>query len=276
MAVDEQFLYVGCKGTIKKYNLKKMNLISQITVNKTKKNAIYGMLNFTIFDEYVFVCDFYDLHIILKKDLQLLYTVRLGENVSSDIFGMIDFSSPNAYISIRNGRIDVLNVHTKKVARYEISDSTSWSNYVHENRIYYSTTKGELIEIKKDTMRVKRKVQLTKKMNIYSVVPYKNMLYTTSQKDIKAVDVNTFEIIRIEPEVLQTTEAKIIGIYGKTLVVVELKNIALFDVETLQLRERFQFPTGFRYMRYAVLSGNKIYGSDEHGIYCFSLKNDVP
>ena len=268
MAVDEQFLYVGSKGAISKYSLDDMSLAAHISVNNTKKKTIYNILNFQIFGEYIFVTDFCDLHLIKKNDLQLLYTVRLGEDVSSDIISVIDFNSPNAYVSIRNGRIILLDIQTKKAARFEISGSTNWSSSVIGNRLYCSTAKGELLEIEKDPLQVIRKVQLTKKMNIYSVVPCNDMLYTTSERGFKVVDINTFEIVRIVNDVFRSTEANIAGTWGGAFVIVERKRAALFDIQTLELRERFDFPTGYRHMRYALLRGDKLYGSDEHGIYC--------
>jgi len=281
IAADGEFLYLGSKGTLSKYRLSDMSLAAHTAIrDNTKKKTIYNMLWFSIFGEYIFVWDFCDLHVALKEDLQLLYTIRLGENSSSDICGALDFDKTNAYINIRNGRIDVFNTNTKQATRFEISNSTIWAHCIIGNRIYCGTAKGELLEIERLTMRVIRKIQLTKNMAIYSVVFYNNMLYTTSERSIKVIDANTFEVMPIDSqneelrmngiyaEELQTTEANIIGICGKNIVVAEHRNIALFNTETLLLRERFNFPTGYRFLRYAVLDGEKLYGSDEHGIYC--------
>ena len=274
MAVDNQFLYTGCNGAINKYNLDDMSLSAHITVKKVKKKTIYNGLWFSLFDEYIFVSDFCDLHVIQKKDLQLLYTIKLGENISSDIVGILDFKSPKVYVNIRNGRIDVFDIFTKKSTRFEVSYASGWGgNCVIGGHMYYSTVKGDLLEIDTDSMQVTRKMQLTKNMNIYSVVPYNGMLYTTSKWDIKVVDISSFEIIQTVPNVFHSTEARILGVHGSAFVAVELKKIAIVDTQTLQLRERFDFPTGYRYLRYAVLHGDKLYGSDEHGIYCCALNN---
>ena len=271
MVTDGQFLYLGSKGIISKYRLEDMVLTASIVIKNKIKKTIYSGLWFEIYEDYIFVSDFCDMHVVKKDDLQLLYTVRLGENLSSDITGWLDFDFPNIYIKIRNGKIDVLDINTKKATRLEISCTTCWSHCINGNHIYYSTGTGELLELERYSMQKIRRVQLTKKMNIYSVVFHNNMLYTTSEKGFKVVDVNTFEIVRHEPNVFSSTEAGILGICGKSFVVVELKKIALFDTQTLQLQDRFDFPTGYRYMRYAVLEGDKLYGSDEHGIYCCTL-----
>ena len=286
MIVEGHFLYLGSKGAISKYHLSDMSLVAHTPIKPHNKKHVYSMLFFSIFDEYIFVSDFCNLHVVQKEDLQLLYTVRLGENASSDVLGAIHFDSPNAYINIRNGRIDLFNIYTKKATQFEISDSSSWANCVVGNRIYFGTTKGELLEIEKDTLQVIRKVQLTKNMNIYSIAFHNDLLYTTSEKSFKVVDVNTFELtvlsgvlhsieerkLGIHSEAFHSTEANIIGICNEVFVVAELKKIALFDTQTLELRERFDFPTGYRFLRYAILSGDKLYGSDEHGIYCRLLR----
>ena len=273
MAADGEFLYLGSEGAINKYCLDDMSLTAHILLNSKKKKAVYTWLFFQIYDEYIFAYDFCTLHIVLKKDLQLLYSVRLGENVSSDILGVLDFNYPNVYVGIRGGKVDVLNIETKNVTRLEVSDSSSWSRCVNENRMYYSTTNGALLELERYTMREIRKVQLTKNMNIYSVVFHNDMLYTTAEKTFNIVDVNTFEAFRVVPDVMYHTESKIIGIYGETFVVAEYQKISLFDTQTLELRERFDFPTGYRHMREAYLAGDKLYGSDGHGIYCRILNH---
>ena len=281
IAADGKFLYLGSKGTISKYRLSDMSLTAHIAIkDNTKKKTVYSMLWFSIFDEYIFAWDFCDLYVVLKEDLQLLYTVRLGKNSSSDVCGVLDFDKANACVNIRNGIIDVFDINTRQTTRFEISNSTIWAHCIVGDRIYCGTAKGELLEIERLTMRVIRKIQLTKNMAIYSVAFYNDMLYTTSEKSIKVVDANTFEIVPIDLQnddlrtigvyagELQTTEANIIGICGENFVVTEHRRIALFDTETLLLQERFKFPTGYRFLRYAVLDGEKLYGSDEHGIYC--------
>ena len=281
--VDGEFLYLGSSGAIGKYRLSDMSLIVHATIINKIKKTVYTMLRFSIFDEYIFVWDFCDLYIVLKEDLQLLYTVRLGKNSSSDICGVLDFDKTNVYVNIRNGRIDIFDINTRQAKRFEISNSTIWAHCIVENRIYCGTSKGELLEIERFTMRVIRKIQLTKNIAIYSVVFFNDILYTTSEKSIKVVDVKTFKIIPIELKndelrafgvnagELQTTEANIIGKCGDNFVIAERRKIALFDVETLLLRERFDFPTGYRHLRYAVLDGKNVYGSNEHGIYRCTL-----
>ena len=91
--------------------------------------------------------------------------------------------------------------------------------------------------------------------------------YTTSERGFKVVDINTFEIVQDEPDIFSSTEANIAGIYGNAFVVVEHRKIALFDTQTLRLLRRFDFPTGYRFFWQAFLNGDKLYDSDEHGIY---------
>ena len=269
--VDGDFLYLGSNGIISKYRLEDMALIGSIVIKDKFKKAIYNYLWFKVYEDYVFIIDFCDLHVVKKDDLQLQYTIRLGENVSSDITGFLDFDFPTVYIKIRNGKIDVFDINTKKSMQLEISYTTSWSHCINKNRIYYSTGTGALLELERYSLQELRRVQLTKKMNIYSVVYHNDMLYTTAEQGFRVVDVSTLEIVRHEPKVFSSTEAQILGICGNSFVVVERMKVALFDTQTLQLQDRFDFPTGYRFMRYAVLKGDKLYGSDEHGIYCCTL-----
>ena len=271
MTVDGDFLYLGAKGTIYKYRLKDMGLINQKKIARYNPKNMYSMVFFSVYDNYVFVCDFCDLHILQKADLKLTNTVRLGENNSSDIFGIIHYAYPNVYVGIRNGRIDVLDLQTNKVIQHKICDSSNWSNCVIRNRLYYSTTNGELFDININTMEIERRVQLTKNMNTYSVVYHKGLLYTTSEKSFKVVDIDSFEIVKTGTELFHSTEANIISILNNHLIVAELKRIAVYNADILHLRERFDFPTGYRFMRYAVLHDDILYGSDEHGIYSRKL-----
>lgn len=269
--IDEEFIYLGSKGAISKYQLADMSLKEHIIVNDMIKNTTYSGFWFQIHDDYIFARDFCDLHIIQKKNLQLLYSVRLGENASSDVCGITDFKFPIAYVKLRNSKFEIFDVNTKETAQIEVSNASSWSSCIHEDRIYYSTTNGELLELERYTLREIRKMQLTKKMNTYSVVFHNNMLYTTSEKGFKVVDIDTFELTQYRRNVFSSTEASILGIYKDAFVVVERKKIAIFDIKTLTLQNRFDFPTGYRYMRYAILKGDMVYGSDECGIYCFNL-----
>ena len=265
IAADEQFLYTGCKGVLGKYCLDNMSRAACIKIKDVKKKkTVYNALWFSVFDDYIFIHDFYDLHIVQKSDLQLLYTVRLGENMSSDICGMLAYSAPNAYVKIRKGRVDVLDIYTKKATRYEVSDGSIWSQCVVGNRIFCGTAKGELLEIDRDTMQVIRKTQFYKKMAIYSVTFHNNKLYTASERIITVVDANTFEIVPVDLQTdearalglhvgkFQTTEANIIGICNNAFVAAERETVALFDTKTLQLRDRFTFPTGYLHQRLVV------------------------
>ncbi|MDR2572076.1 MAG: hypothetical protein LBD23_17500, partial [Oscillospiraceae bacterium] len=50
---DEQHLYAGCDGTIYKYQLNEMSLISSIALFNAKKTNKYSTVYFSIFDEFI-------------------------------------------------------------------------------------------------------------------------------------------------------------------------------------------------------------------------------
>ena len=263
MAVHEQFLYIRCKNTMYKYNLVDMSLAAHNEIFK-KDGKSRG---FTIYDDFVFLHDFLDLYILGKDDLELKEVFRLGENLSSDIGGVMAFDAPMAYVSIRNGRVDALDLNTKKATRFEISDSSNWCSCVAGKYIYAGTTKGELIEVDKENMRTTRKIQLSNKKNIYGVVFYNGMLYTVSlDKTIKVINADLFEVVHIIPRALKGSMTRILGIYNDVLVIAEWSEIALWDIKTLQPLKRFRFPTNDFNMG-AILGGNTLFGSDHHGIY---------
>jgi hypothetical protein len=259
MVADEQFLYIRCKRTMYKYNLIDMSLVAQNVIFKKDGKA----RNFSICEKYVFLVDFCDLYILDKKDLQVLEVIRLGKDLSSDL-GVVRFDDQNAYISIRNGKMVVMNIETTAVNIFDISDSSSWDHIVFENHIYAGTVKGELVEIDTSSMQLSRKTELCKK-NIYSVVHHNGIIYTLSQDTtIKAVNMETFETVCVAKKAVKGM-TKIVGKHNDWLVVAD-GGISLWDKQTLELHDRFVFPTG-HFNKGVILHNNILIGSDFHSIY---------
>ena len=189
LATDCQYLYVRCMRTMYKYILADMRLIAENVIFKKdgKARAISNHKN------YIFLTDFCDLYILNKNDLQVSEVTRLGADLSSDL-GAVRYDDFKAYISIRNGKMAVMDVGTRNVSYTDISDSSSWDFCIIGNHIYTGTVKGELIETDTRNMQLARKLELCKK-NIYSVVHHDGMIYTVSQDmTIKAVDIMTLEV----------------------------------------------------------------------------------
>ena len=264
MAVDGQFLYIRCKRAMGKYNLTDMSLAAHNVIFKKDGKA----RGFAIYGDRVFLTNFCDLYILNKSDLQIQDVLRMGADLSSDIWGS-EFNAGKAYIALRNGKMALLDIDTKRISIHEISDSSFWDYCVVDNRIYAGTVKGELIEADTDDMRVIRKVELCKK-NIYSVVFGDGMIYTVSQDtSLKAVDAASLETVCVVKKAVRGM-AKIIGIYKDVLVVADSGQIALWDTQTLQPLGRFAFPCAFN--KGVMLHGNTLYGSDYQSVYSVDLE----
>ena len=259
MAIDEQFLYIRCKRIMSKYNLADMSLATQNVIFKKDGRA----RSFSICEKYIFLIDFCDLYILNKHNLQIEEVIRLGEDLSSDL-GVVRFNEQKAYINIRNGKMAIMDIETRAVNKFDISNSSSWEHSLVGNRIYTGTVNGELIETETSNMQLIRKIELCKK-NIYSVVHHNGIIYTVSQDmTIKAVNIETFEIVCIAKKAVKGM-AKILGIYNGLLVIAD-GSISLWDNQTLRLHSRFDFPTG-HFNKGVILYDNMLIGSDFQSIY---------
>ena len=259
IAIDGQFLYIRCKRTILKYRLSDISQIAENTIfNKNGKARAFSLC-----EEFIFLTDFCDLYVLNKDNLRIVEKMRLGEDLSSDL-GVVRFDENKAYINIRNGKMAVVDVQTRVVSIFDISDSSSWEHTVVGNRLFTGTVNGELIETDTTNMQLIRKIELCKK-NIYSIIHHNGILYTVSQDmTIKAVCAETLDIICVAKKAVKGM-TKILGIHNGLLVIAD-GGISLWDKETLKLFDRYNFPTG-HFNKGAVLHRNVIFGSDFQSIY---------
>ena len=259
MAADGQFLYMRCKRAMLKYSLTDMSPVAQNVIFKKDGKA----RNFSICEKYVFLTDFCDLYILDKNNLQVSEVMRLGEDLSSDL-GVVRFDDRKAYINIRNGKMAVMDIESRAVSKFDISDSSSWEHCVVGSRIYTGTVNGELVETDTNSMQLVRKIGLCKK-NIYSMVHQDGVLYTVSQDmTIKVVNIETLETVCTAKKAVKGM-TRILGIYKNWLVIAD-GGISLWDKQTLELHNRFSFPTG-HFNKGAILYDNVLIGSDFQSIY---------
>ena len=211
-----------------------MSLVAQNLIFKKDGKA----RNFFFCQKYIFLVDFCDLYILDKEDLNVLEIIKIGENASSDL-GVVRFDNQNAYINIRNGKMGIMNLETRLICKYVISDSSSWDHCVFKNSIYTGTVSGELVETDIFNMQLIRKIELCKK-NIYSVFHNDGIIYTVSQDmTIKMVSMETFEIIRVAKKAVKGM-TKILGIYNEWLVIAD-GGISLWNKKTLELYYKIDF-----------------------------------
>jgi hypothetical protein len=265
MAADGQFLYIRRRRDMCKYDPADMSLSAHNIIFKKDGKA----RSLSICDTYIFLTDFCDLYILRKDNLQVEEIRRLGVDLSSDL-GCVRFDRHKAYISIRNGKMAVMDIYTRTAEKFTICDSSFWDHCVVGNRVYVGTVKGEFMEIDTGDMRVIRKTGLCKK-NIYSVTHSDGIIYTVSQDTtIKAVDASSFEIVRTAKNAVRGM-ARILGKYKDELLVLDSGQISFWDAHSLQQRERFCFSAG-SYGKGAVLHGNRLYGSDYQSVYSAELE----
>ena len=260
MGADEDRVYVRCKRDMRSYYKKDMTEVAQDAIFKKDRKA----RGFSLFEEFIYLTDFCDLYILNKNDFKVLSVYKIGNDLSSDL-GAVRFDSSNAYIGVRNGKMAVFNIQTHATQMFELTDSTFWDFCVFKNRIYAGTVQGELLEIDTGKMQVLRKVSLGKK-NIYSVVQYKDFLYTVSQDmTIKMIHIDTLEVVSQAKKAVKGM-AKILGVHQENLIVADSNKVSVWDANTLQHQDTIEFPTG-QYNKGIVLSGDVLFGSDSQNIY---------
>jgi len=263
MVADGQFLYIRCKRAMLKYSLSDMSLVAQNVIFSKDGKARY----FSVCQKYIFLTDFCDLYILDKNNLQIIEVIRIGGDLSSDL-GMTRFDEQKAYISIRNGKMAVVDIETQSINKFSISGSSSWDHTVVGQRIYTATINGELIETDTSDMQFVRKIELCKK-NIYSVVHNEGMLYTVSQDmTIKAVNIETFEITCVAKKAVKGM-TRILGVCNDKLVIAD-GGISLWDKHSLVFHNRFHFPTG-QFNKGVFLDGNLLIGSDFQNVFSCTL-----
>jgi hypothetical protein len=242
-----------------KYSLPDMSLIAENVVFKKDGKA----RGFSICDKFIFLTDFCDLYILNQDDLQVAEVMRIGKDLSSDL-GAVRFDEQKAYVNIRNGRMAVVDIESKDFEVSYISDSSSWDFCVVKNRINTGTVDGRLIETDTGNMRTIRKTELCKK-NIYSVVHHDGIIYTVSQDmTIKAVNIESFELVSTAKKAVKGM-TKILGIYNDFLVIAD-GGISIWNKQTLELHDKFDFPTG-QFNKGVIIHGNMLIGSDFHSVY---------
>jgi len=263
MAVDDNYLYMRNNRIMYKFDLSRMCITTQNEIFKKDGKA----RGFSIFNEFIFLWDFLDLYILNKNDLTIIDSLRLGENLSSDVCGVMWFDPPDAYVKIRNGWVYVLNINTKSINKIQVSDISFWSDCVTEKYLYVGTVNGELLELDKTSFKITRKIQLHKK-NIYSIVHEGGLLYTASQDGtIKVVNTAILETVNVAKKAV-TGMVEFAGIHSDNIIVAGNRNpLAFWDKKTLQLRESVNLV----YNRDSTLSGNNLYFCDNHSIYKVDL-----
>jgi len=246
MVTDGEYLYVKSQRDMYKYDTSNMSLVAH---NVLKSGAEWG---FAVHGNHISFFNHLDFF-MMDKDLQFVCAERLGENISSDVLGLMWFDAPNAYVNIRNGWIYELDINTKKVEKYHVLDSSSWSFSGTENFLYAGTVSGWLVEIDKKALKVTRKIQLCKH-NVFKVVHEDGFIYTLSRDySVRVIDVASFEVVH--------TIKKVRNFVLTEGFIVAKKPPMAWDKRTFQLVGQVGVPLGLK------LNDGRVLVSDNQGVY---------
>ena len=228
--------------------------------------------SFFIYKNKIYLRDFCDLYELNCDTLEILRTWKLGENLSSNICAE-NCGDDKVYACIRGGKIAVIDLENGSFKQYPISDFSMWNIISYGSEIYVGCVNGELIELNKNNMSIKRRKQIHKK-NIYSLLIQKDIIYTVSQdSSLIATDVKHLETIFIVKKAISNM-SKILGIYDTKLVTSNpnRKEITIWDTKDLTLKQAVSFPTGGLNSNGIVMKDNIIYGSSQDGIYAIDIQ----
>ena len=176
MAADGQFLYVRCRRDMYKYDLRDMSCAAHNPVFKKDGRARC----FSMGEKHVFLIDFCDLYILDKDDLRTVAVMRLGKDLSSDLVA-VRCDAKRAYISVRNGKLAVVDMSLGEAESTVIAETSAWDLCVAGSRIYSGTVAGELIETDALSLRPLRRIELCKK-NIYTALPIRTECSTPCRR----------------------------------------------------------------------------------------------
>jgi hypothetical protein len=155
--------------------------------------------------------------------LEILRTWKLGENLSSDICAEND-GDDKVYACIRRGKITVIDLENGIFKQYPIFDFSMWNIISYGSEIYVGCVNGELIELNKNNMSIKKRKQIHIK-NIYSFLIQKDIIYTASQdSSLIATDLKHLETILMVKKAIFNM-LKILGIYETKLIKVRANYI---------------------------------------------------
>lgn len=188
----------------------------------------------TVDNEQIFVYDFCTLYILSQKDYELIGKWQLGNDLSSDICGMV-VDSDTIYCSIRNGKIITLDRQSYLVKEFIVHESSMWSIKIYGPYLVCGTVDGNLLLLDRFTLSIEKKLVLGKK-NIGSLYIDGEVLYVASHDGrLFKISMENFEI----KTSIKNVHKKMFvcaGIYENMLVTVSYpcSEIAFWNKDTLE------------------------------------------
>jgi len=197
--------------------------------------------SFIMDGDSIYCRDFVHLYVLERASLNLLATVQLGTDLSSDICGMT-LDEGYVYLGIRNGAVARIEKgNWDNVQYYPLSASSIWTMECEGNRIYAGNVDGQLLVIDTGTMEVEKCVQ-AHRQNLKSLCLLDPIIVTASQdKSLALWDKDTLEPINVRKNAHKKAFA-IVGAWNGHVLTVSFAcgEIKVWDRPTL--REKTVIP----------------------------------
>ena len=237
-SVRDNYIYCICRRTVYKAEKESGKIVLEKEIFEKD-----GLARILIADEkQVFISDFCTLYVLNEEDFEVVEKRKIGEDLSSDICGMA-VDETRVYCSVRNGKIVTVEKGSFAQNEYEVSDASMWSLKVYGDYLLCGTVSGQLAVIKRDTMSVVKRLNLSRQ-NVRSLYVDGTVLYAACQdKKLFKVGLADFEVIASVKNVHRKM-FDCAGVYGGMLVTVSYPcgEVAFWDLETLEKRREFTAP----------------------------------
>lgn len=251
--VKERFIYSICKKALYKIDKETETIVYQKEIFEKD-----GLARILIADgNRIFISDFCTLYILNEENFEIVITMKLGEDLSSDICGMaVDDSK--IYCSIRNGKVITVDKSSFVKNEYNISDASMWRLKIYDDYLICGTVDGKLLLLDRDTMSVEKQLILGKQ-NVRSLYVNSTVLYAACQdKKLFKIDLSKFEVIESQKNAHKKM-FDCLGLYDDMLVTASYpcSEIALWDMNTLEKRREIKTPLSLS--GNAFIEENKLY-----------------
>ncbi len=251
--VKERYIYCVCKKTVYKIDKE-----SKAIVYKKEIFRKDGLARILIADENrIFISDFCTLYILNEEDFEVIGKWKIGEDLSSDICGMTADEN-KIYCSVRNGKIVAVDKCSFEKKEYTVSNASMWSLKIYGNKLLCGTVDGQLLQLEREKMSIKKKLILSKQ-NIRCLYLSGKTLYAACQnKKLFKIDSEEFEVTGSQ-KIAHNKMFDCVGIYEDMLLTVSYPSgeIALWDINTLEKRKEFK--TALSLNGSAYIEENKLY-----------------
>ena len=264
--INKNYIDFLCKKT-----LYKIDKESKTVVYKKEIFEKEGSARIMVADEKrSYISDFCTLYALNREDYEIIGKWKIGEDLSSDICGMV-IDENKVYCSIRNGRIITVDKSFFVRNEYIVSDASMWSLKIFNNYLLCGTVNGQLLLLDKETMSVEKKLILSKQ-NVRSLYINDTILYAACQdKKLFKIDLSEFKILDSQKNVHKKM-FDCVGLYNDMLVTASYpcSEIALWDMNTLEKRKEIETPLSLSGNAY--IEGDKLYITSRNiygiGIIC--------